>query len=739
MAARELVFDILAIDRASRVFDKVGANAEIMGSKASKGAKLMQGALLGAAVAVAAIGVDSVKTAADMETRMNRLVSTAGESASGVKTVWAGIDTLAGQVGTSVTKLADAMYYVEGGGFHAADALTVLTAVSKGAKVEMADTTEVAKAVVGALADYNMKAGQAATVTNAMLTAVGHGQTSFEDFANAFPKVGSRAAAANVTLNETLSAMSRMTRDGLPAAMAATYLGQTIGHLAAPTGPAVEMMKSLGISVIGVQQAITSGSGHGLGDAIQMLYTGIMNHLTPSGLVAVEMFKKSKGTVSDYQKVLANLPPSMQTTVGALAAMSGGVKGFQGILMLGNDHLKGYKDTLAAVNATTKAGGKNIEGVARQQQSLNGMLDDAKGAWSGVADSIGRQFLPDVKNAATDLNGLLGWMSSHQGSVEKFGKVILGIGAAFLVVKGAMMAYQVVATLVSAWQAVDTVLFKALNLAIDSNALSWIGSTVAMGAARVAAVAWTAAQWLLNVALDANPIGLVVLAIGGLALAFVDAYKHSETFRQGVTRVLDVLKIGFITLEMVGLAVFQALTAVFLQLVDVLVRGAAEAFGWVPGLGPKLRAAADDVEKFKNNANSSLMKIQKSLNLQLNTATAQLAYDKLVANMAKPVTVPVFLKTNYTGGSVNVAGVGRVNVGMRAGGGPVDAGSPYIVGEKGPELIIPRQSGHVVDAAGTQAMSKKGSGAALHIENYYEAKAPAGQVAADLMFRMAHS
>lgn len=35
-------------------------------------------------------------------------------------------------------------------------------------------------------------------------------------------------------------------------------------------------------------------------------------------------------------------------------------------------------------------------------------------------------------------------------------------------------------------------------------------------------------------------------------------------------------------------------------------------------------------------------------------------------------------------------------VGRRAAGGPVDAGRPYIVGERGPELIVPRQAGMVV-------------------------------------------
>ncbi len=46
------------------------------------------------------------------------------------------------------------------------------------------------------------------------------------------------------------------------------------------------------------------------------------------------------------------------------------------------------------------------------------------------------------------------------------------------------------------------------------------------------------------------------------------------------------------------------------------------------------------------------------------------------------------------GGTGGLGGLlGRI---FKADGGPVDQGSPYIVGERGPELFVPRQSGQVV-------------------------------------------
>ncbi len=48
-------------------------------------------------------------------------------------------------------------------------------------------------------------------------------------------------------------------------------------------------------------------------------------------------------------------------------------------------------------------------------------------------------------------------------------------------------------------------------------------------------LAWTAAQWALNVALNANPIGLIIIALVALAAGLVMLWTHSETFRAIVT------------------------------------------------------------------------------------------------------------------------------------------------------------------------------------------------------------
>lgn len=53
--------------------------------------------------------------------------------------------------------------------------------------------------------------------------------------------------------------------------------------------------------------------------------------------------------------------------------------------------------------------------------------------------------------------------------------------------------------------------------------------------------AWTTAQWLLNAALTANPVGLIIVAIAGLVTGLVMAYRRSETFRTVVQGVLQAV------------------------------------------------------------------------------------------------------------------------------------------------------------------------------------------------------
>jgi hypothetical protein len=124
---------------------------------------------------------------------------------------------------------------------------------------------------------------------------------------------------------------------------------------------------------------------------------------------------------------------------------------------------------------------------------------------------------------------------------------------------------------------------------------------------RGAVLSAQAAVWLFNVALRANPIGIVVTALLALGAGLVYAYRHSETFRRIVDGAFRGIAAAarFMWYQVVAPALRAMLTA-FLLVPGIIINAAAKAFGWVPGIGPKLKTAAEEFNKFRDKANAAL-------------------------------------------------------------------------------------------------------------------------------------
>jgi len=86
---------------------------------------------------------------------------------------------------------------------------------------------------------------------------------------------------------------------------------------------------------------------------------------------------------------------------------------------------------------------------------------------------------------------------------------------------------------------------------------AYIGFNAVTIAASVATSIMTAKQWLLNLALNANPIGLIVAGLALFTAALVIAWRHSETFRGVILGLWDAFKsvfrnIGELALNVLG-------------------------------------------------------------------------------------------------------------------------------------------------------------------------------------------
>ncbi|MGW5578712.1 hypothetical protein [Micromonospora chokoriensis] len=98
--------------------------------------------------------------------------------------------------------------------------------------------------------------------------------------------------------------------------------------------------------------------------------------------------------------------------------------------------------------------------------------------------------------------------------------------------------------------------------------------------------------------------------------------------------------------------------------------------------------------------------------LEAQFITAKAAGERFAKNYKATVTTVY----REVGRAVPISAEYQSGIGGRASGGPVKAGTPYIVGEEGPELITPTRDGYVHTASETkQMLSKSGSSAGAAI------------------------
>lgn len=99
------------------------------------------------------------------------------------------------------------------------------------------------------------------------------------------------------------------------------------------------------------------------------------------------------------------------------------------------------------------------------------------------------------------------------------------------------------------WVSRNTTLVGIIVGVVGSFAAVMYTVSLAMRVAAASTAVWSAAtkiaaagQWLLNAALAANPIGLVVIAIAALVAGVILAYKKVGWFRDGVNKAFSIVK-----------------------------------------------------------------------------------------------------------------------------------------------------------------------------------------------------
>ena len=211
-------------------------------------------------------------------------------------------------------------------------------------------------------------------------------------------------------------------------------------------------------------------------------------------------------------------------------------------------NLDNLKNNLDAVSDSTKyLGSMQKEFEARNATTAN-TLQLTKNRVAELGINIGSILLPGLNKVLEVINPLLGKVADFANQNKTLIGVIGGVVFGLASLKIASLALGYAWTFVSG----GALILQKTYLALRSSAI--LAAVVTKG--------WAAAQWLLNAAMTANPIGLIIVAIAAVIAAGVALYQNWDTVKAKFFEVWEGIKNWFTSFSLYdsGMKMLQTLT-----------------------------------------------------------------------------------------------------------------------------------------------------------------------------------
>lgn len=434
---------------------------------------------------------------------------------------------------------------------------------------------------------------------------------SLQDVGAAISAGGSFFKTANNDLNVMSGSLTALANNSIKGAEAGVHLRNIMTNLSAPTSSAAAALKKMNI-------ATTDAAGN----------------LLPLPKI-IGQFNKAMAGMGDAEKNANIYAIFGKQNIAAVTAL----------LNTGEEALNSY--ALAASNsAGTAAKGAEVirGGLINQLKVLVSGLTELGFKFVEAFESRGSSGLKKLTEAVNNfdpqplINAIIKIVDAVTGMVMtawKFRGVIIAVVGAMVAWRASMTAIVVGAKVMQGFNVVMA-FGRGIMLAYRAAAVGTTVAIKAQGAASTAAAMGmkvaTAAQWLWNAALSANPIGIVIVAIVALVgliivltgkwqkvTAAVDGFFERirnmkgiggailktlvaplefvwNTIR-GIFDTINAFKVGgFIAgIKMLGLSI--------LQMIAAPIQAILESLSWIPGLG----WLHDKISGFFENTRNSIL------------------------------------------------------------------------------------------------------------------------------------
>ncbi|SDZ51156.1 Transglycosylase SLT domain-containing protein [Saccharopolyspora shandongensis] len=254
--------------------------------------------------------------------------------------------------------------------------------------------------------------------------------------------------------------------------------------------------------------------------ATGLLVQGMQAGARNSDLVA-DAIKEFAIRAVDGSKTTADGFAAIGLSAGDMAArIARGGPEASSALDLVLDRLRGMTDPVAQAQAAVNLFGTQAEDLQSALYALDpSQAVGALGQIGGVADAVGVTLRDNAQTRLTEFGRAL-----QTGLVDILGGQVIPAIEGFV-----------------GWVRDNSAWLTPLVIGVGTFAgtIALVNGAMTLWAARTAIV--TGAQWALNAAMSANPVGLIIAGIVALGAVLVYAWNNSETFRSIVVGAWDAI------------------------------------------------------------------------------------------------------------------------------------------------------------------------------------------------------
>lgn len=444
---------------------------------------------------------DAISNAQNFETNLKALSAVTGVTGSGLDDLGLRARDLAKEFGGSANEqLKSFQGILSKFGPQLAGTPEALSAVSKNINILAAaggiNAQEAMSSLTDAMLQFGVNVGDADTAAresarfiNVLAASAQVGAAEIPQVAQSILQAGVAAKGANLSFEETNSALQVLAVGGKVGSEAGVALRNVLGLLQKQSGPGAETLKKLGLSVEGLGQSLTT---QGLEATLRQLGEGL----------------NKVGSDAERNAALMNL-------FGAENASAAG------ILLDNVDSMKAFTEGVTGTNSATEQAAINLDTFSARLSQIKANVEDAFiDAFQSIAPIVSKvidDIFPRIQAALSNIFSALAPVFQAIGAV-------IGV-ALYGAIQGIVGLLEVLG---NGFKVLEPII-PLLAAGIAAYAIAINASAIATGIASAATAVW-------NAILAANPVGLVVVAVVALIAAvgaLSAAFSESAESRLG--------------------------------------------------------------------------------------------------------------------------------------------------------------------------------------------------------------